>query len=70
MSNYHFAMAPTSYHIGGVNTCFADGSVHFISDRIDTGNLSLPPVKKGQSPYGVWGALGSANGGEDIKFIF
>ncbi|MDR2762021.1 MAG: DUF1559 domain-containing protein, partial [Planctomycetaceae bacterium] len=23
MSNYHFAMAPTSYHIGGVNTCFA-----------------------------------------------
>ncbi|MDR1483213.1 MAG: DUF1559 domain-containing protein [Planctomycetaceae bacterium] len=70
MSNYHFAMAPTSYHLGGVNTCFADGSVHFISNRIDVGDLSLPPVKKGISPYGVWGALGSANGEEIVQIIF
>ncbi|MDR2171016.1 MAG: DUF1559 domain-containing protein [Planctomycetaceae bacterium] len=69
-SNYHFAMAPTSYHTGGVNTCFADGSVHFISNRINTGDLSLPPVKKGQSPYGVWGSLGSACGEENTKIIF
>jgi hypothetical protein len=53
-----------------VNTCFADGSVHFISDRINTGDLGLPPVKKGQSPYGVWGALGSASGEEIVQIIF
>ncbi|MDR2641554.1 MAG: DUF1559 domain-containing protein [Planctomycetaceae bacterium] len=70
MSNYHFAMASTSYHIGGVNTCFADGSVHFISNRINTGDLSLPPVKKGQSPYGIWGALGSACGEDIVQIIF
>jgi prepilin-type processing-associated H-X9-DG protein len=70
MSNYHFAMAATSYHLGGVNVCFADGSVHFISGHINTGDLSLPPVKKGASPYGVWGALGSASGEENINAVF
>ncbi|MCA9129031.1 MAG: DUF1559 domain-containing protein [Planctomycetales bacterium] len=53
-----------SYHTGGVNAVFGDGSVHFISDNIDAGNLSLPPVQFGPSPYGVWGALGSIDGGE------
>ena len=56
--------AATSYHPGGVNAVFLDGSVRFISDTIDTGNLALPPVASGPSPYGVWGALGSKNGGE------
>jgi prepilin-type processing-associated H-X9-DG protein len=26
-----------SRHTGGVNACFADGSVHFITDAIDQG---------------------------------
>jgi len=56
--------SPTSYHPGGVNAAFLDGSVRFISDTIDTGNLNLPTVSSGPSPYGVWGALGSRNGGE------
>jgi len=56
----------TSYHTGGVNTVFMDGSVHFISNSINTGNLSLPPVASGLSPYGVWGALGSKAGGEVV----
>ncbi len=55
-----------SYHPGGVNALLMDGSVRFISDNINTGNTALPPVAGGPSPYGVWGALGSASGGETV----
>jgi len=63
-SQRHVVFAPTSNHPGGVNAVFGDGSVRFISELIHTGDLSLPPVRSGPSPYGVWGALGSAAGGE------
>lgn len=55
---------PSSNHPGGVNGLMADGSVHFISETIDCGNLTHPEVVSGPSPYGVWGAMGSKNGGE------
>lgn len=55
---------PTSYHPGGALVVMCDGSVHFINDGIDTGNLALPAAGTGPSPYGVWGALGSRAGGE------
>jgi prepilin-type N-terminal cleavage/methylation domain-containing protein/prepilin-type processing-associated H-X9-DG protein len=59
------AMPPSSYHPGGVNSVFADGSIHFINQNINTGSLALPPANPGAgSPYGVWGALGSIDGGE------
>jgi prepilin-type N-terminal cleavage/methylation domain-containing protein len=54
----------SSNHPGGVHCLIADGSVRFVSENIDTGNLSLPAVTSGISPYGVWGALGSKDGGE------
>jgi prepilin-type processing-associated H-X9-DG protein len=58
-------ITPTSAHPGGVNCALADGSVHFISESIDTGNLSISATNlTGQSPYGVWGALGTKDGGE------
>jgi len=55
-----------SYHPGGVNVVMADGSCHFISETIDTGDLSArsPRASTGPSPYGIWGALGSMCGGE------
>ncbi len=66
--------SPTSYHSGGVNTVMGDGSVRFVSDTIDCGDLSVDAVisstgtgsrsVSGASPYGVWGAMGSINGGE------
>src|SRR5690606_26552047 len=55
---------PTSYHPGGVQATLCDGSVRFINETIDTGNLALPNVVEGASPYGVWGALGSMYGSE------
>lgn len=57
----------TSEHVGGVNASRADGSVGFISENVDTGNLAIPAplaTTGGLSPYGVWGALGTKNGGE------
>jgi prepilin-type processing-associated H-X9-DG protein len=59
-------ISPSSNHTGGVNSLMADGSVRFISENINSGNLSLPAVTGGQSPYGVWGALGTKNAGEAI----
>ena len=59
-----------SYHSGGVQVCMADGSVQFISDTIDTGDLTLPNVISGKSPYGTWGALGTRFGGETVDDAF
>ncbi len=58
---------PQSYHPGGVNAGMCDGSVQFVSETVDTGNLALPePRISGvkPSPYGVWGAMGSMNGSD------
>ncbi|MDR1291005.1 MAG: DUF1559 domain-containing protein [Planctomycetaceae bacterium] len=54
----------TSNHPGGVVAGFCDGSVRFISETIDCGDSNLPVVTSGQSNYGVWGAIGSRDGGE------
>jgi len=60
-----------SQHVLGAQVLMADASTRFISDNIDTGDLSqpfLPSSSRDPSPYGVWGALGSATGGEEHEF--
>lgn len=61
-----------SFHPNGVNVVMADGAVRFVSDDIDAGDathatLSPQQLAEGTvaSPYGVWGALGTAAGEEE-----
>ena len=63
-----FLLSATSGHTGGVGGLFFDGSVHFISETIDTGDLTKAGVNTGQSIYGVWGAMGSINGSESKSY--
>ena len=57
----------SSMHPGGVMACMGDGSVRFVSETIDTGSQSASfNFTSGASPYGVWGAMGSRDGGEAI----
>lgn len=62
----HIVQPPASRHPGGVNVLMADGSVRFISETIDCGNLGAYQPMGGPSVYGVWGALGSKAGGEAV----
>ncbi|MBR2693946.1 MAG: DUF1559 domain-containing protein [Thermoguttaceae bacterium] len=65
----------SSFHPGGANTAMMDGSVRFIRDDIDTGDVFVPEERlletnqavEGKSAYGAWGALGSINGGETVS---
>jgi len=59
-------LSPSSYHPGGVHCLMTDGAVLFISDSIDTGNLGVATIRGAASPYGVWGAMGTRNGGESV----
>jgi hypothetical protein len=57
----------SSRHPGGVSAAFGDGAIRFVSEMINVGTgdaFSNPPEANGHSPFGVWGALGSRNGGE------
>ena len=60
----YLLLSATSYHPGGVLGGMCDGSVRFITENIDYGNLNQPATDVGTSPYGVWGAIGSMNGSE------
>ena len=58
-----------SFHPGGVICLLGDGACRFVSQTINcstpgTAGLASQDPVSGPSPYGVWGALGSRNGGE------
>ena len=73
---------PRSRHGGGVQALFADGRVTFISENIFTGNIAAWPTPANHavtptvplstyrtladSPYGVWGAMGTKAGTERV----
>lgn len=55
-SNASGIWSAASNHPGGVNVAMGDGSVQFVSESIQSVG--------GPSGFGVWGALGTTNGGE------
>jgi len=57
-----------SRHPGGVSAVFADGSLRFVTETINAGNQGSTEITSGRSPYGVWGALGTMQGGEVFQF--
>jgi len=71
---------PSSRHQGGAHILMADGAVKFITDSIEAGNGNHPTVYQGQvfptavpgsqSPYGLWGALGTRANKEVIRSEF
>ena len=61
-------LPPTSYHPGGVSAATFDGAVAFVTDAVSTGDLTQPrPAGTQQSPYGVWGAMGTISSGESTR---
>ncbi|MDR2643306.1 MAG: DUF1559 domain-containing protein [Planctomycetaceae bacterium] len=63
-------ISATSYHNNGVNVALCDGSIRFVTESIDWGGataLTAKCVESGQSPFGIWGAMGSINGGEAVS---
>ncbi|WP_436717867.1 DUF1559 domain-containing protein [Roseiconus lacunae] len=60
-------VSANSLHAGGIHVVFCDGATLFVTDDIDCGDLHQPGVAHGEdyttpgseSPYGLWGALGS-----------
>jgi len=74
---YAIGMSASSFHTGGVNGAMADASVQFFSSTISStssvqdiqtaANWVTPHLYSGPSPYGVWGSLGTARGGESAS---
>lgn len=58
----------SSRHGNGAHVLMGDGVVKFVNQSIDCGNQNAPPpTDEGTpSPYGVWGALGTANSREVV----
>ena len=75
-----FAISASSYHPGGVNVSMVDGSVSFINNSIDCGDITKKLGEElggsdtgcghrwtGPSTVGVWGALATPAGKESAS---
>jgi hypothetical protein len=57
----------SSFHPGGVHVLMGDGTVKWINENLNTGDLTFDvTLPSGSSPYGVWGALGTIAGDETL----
>lgn len=71
-------LPPSSRHQGGVHVLMGDGAVKFITDSIEAGNQNSAMVGTAagllapgsQSPFGLWGSLGTRAAKETITADF
>lgn len=73
-NNSCMCVAASSNHSGGVNVVMCDGSVRFVSETVDCGDVTNKlgyPNNSGEghhwvgpSTHGVWGSLATPQGGE------
>jgi hypothetical protein len=70
---------PSSRHVGGAHILMGDGAVVFITDSIEAGDPTIgnvtwngtgPQTPGSESPYGLWGAMGTCANGEVIEASF
>lgn len=69
------ANTASSRHPGGVTVAMCDGSIRFVSESVNAGDPTFTHAEpasnirtySGPSPWGVWGAMGSARGGESVE---
>ena len=73
MSNWGLFSAGSN-HTGGVNIARLDGSCNFVTDAVNCVRTNLAsgedrpgPVYSGPSDFGVWGAMGTPDGGESVS---
>lgn len=67
----------SSNHEGGAHMLMGDGAVIFLTDSIESGDVRSPMIyrrdkdsedgRRGISPYGLWGALGTRDSNETIE---
>ncbi len=62
----------SSRHVGGAHVLMGDGAVVFMTDSVEAGNSRAENIWRNnmpgaQSPYGLWGALGTRAAKEPIE---
>lgn len=65
--NFGIWITASSRHTSGVNVLMCDGAAKFINESIFAGDqTATSALMNGESPYGVWGGLGTIAGHEEV----
>jgi len=64
---YESMITASSEHPGGVYVAMADGSIRFVTDTIDCGDLTVANTQVGPSIGGVWGAMATPQSGDTAR---